>query len=97
MHNKGPHVRYLLFFWIGQIAGLLMGHPLFQGNPIHAVYMLFGFLIIGLIATVIFQQIWLRKQAPVEHECCEQCTELAASGPEGSQFVKDLAEWEKDA
>jgi hypothetical protein len=63
--DKGPHVRYLIFGWLGILYGMVMAENVTIGHdPAVSSLMLFGAMPISLIAAAIAQSRWHKKRKP---------------------------------
>jgi len=68
--SDNPHVRYLLFGWLGVMYGMVMGYALSGLAPHAGIYMLFGAMIVGPLVTSICQSHYIKKhkkpEAPID-------------------------------
>jgi len=56
-----PHVRYLLFGWLGIAYGLFMGVDMCNGHMEFGIGMMFFAMTMTPVAAVVFQNMWIKK------------------------------------
>jgi hypothetical protein len=62
--DRGPHVRYLLFGWLGVLSGMIMGYELSTNHPQYALIMELVIMLLSTLAAALFQNRWYKKNQP---------------------------------